>query len=271
MSGAGGWRLYADMGNSSLQWAAHTGQCWGPSAWTVVPAGTAHNAVFVVISSLLEAAGLPAEECGGAALVSSNPRMAQWAEELLAGFGLGCVAVMGRELHSELVIEYDDPSQMGQDRIAMMEGARELCGAPAVAISCGTCITAQALSADGRIVGGAIAPGLAPCRAGLMEAVPHLAEQTAEAARRIEAGEALPAVGHSTVENLAVGLRATLEGTVARLAEVMRAQVGESAPLVLTGGWAEMIAGRGGGRWRIEPLLGLEGLRALHERKLGER
>ena len=268
---SGGWRLYADMGNSALLWAAYGPDGWSHPVRTVPDEQETPRDTGLAMRAMLVLGGYQVSECSGAALLSSNPNMTEHVEVALAELTGHEVALMGRDIHSDLPIDYHDPSQMGQDRIAMVEGARALCGAPVVAITCGTCITAQALSVDGRIVGGAIAPGLAPCHAGLMDIVPHLAEQTAEAARIIQADEAVPPVGHSTVENLAVGLVTTLVGAVTGLATLMRTQVGEDAPLVLTGGSAHMIARHAGERWRVEELLGLEGLRVLHERALGER
>jgi len=266
---AGSWVLYADMGNSSLLWAVHDADGWGPSLRMVLAPGQTARDSAVLMHAMLESAGYATEDCSAAALLSSNPSMTGHAEEALASLRVR-VLLMGRDIFSELPIDYHDPSEMGQDRVAAVQGARALCGVPVVAITCGTCITAQALSATGRISGGPIAPGLTPLSAGLTQTVPHLAQQTAEAARMVEADEAIPSVGHSTVQNLAVGLVTTLVGVVSSVATSMRTQVGEDASIVLTGGLAPTIARHAHEQWRVEPLLTLEGLRAVRERTIEE-
>ena len=87
-------------------------------------------------------------------------------------------------------------------------------GRPCVVVDCGSCLTCDAISAQGALTAGAIAPGLPVIRAGLRSAVPHLQTSLDEATQLLGHGE-LP-TGRSTAEGLVLGivqaLAATAEG-----------------------------------------------------------
>lgn len=255
-----GWRLYADVGNSALKWAARA-----EGAWRTDGRLPCESLDAAALAATLGQAGLNARECEHVALVSSRPVLAAPVEALLAEVTGAPVLMMGRDLHADLAVAYHDPAEIGQDRLAAAEGARMLVGFPVIIVTLGTCLTAQALSTEGVLVGGAIAAGLEAQVAGIATAVPHLAEATAQALARLRAGGATPLVGRSTAENLAVGLQAELRGTIEVLIGALRLEVGE-APVVATGGDAD-VAVRAGTRFdRVEPLLVLEGLRVVDER-----
>lgn len=84
-------------------------------------------------------------------------------------------------------------------------------------LALGTCITAQALDAEGTLVGGVIAGGLEAQVAGIRATVPHLREPVDAALELLRSGEEAPRMGRSTVENLAAGLAGSLRGTVEAL------------------------------------------------------
>lgn len=268
-----GWVLYADMGNSALHWAAYGPDGWGESVRMEFEGQETPRDTALALGAMLEALGFAPDDCCGAVLLSSNPGMTEHAEEALAEL-TDRVAVMGRDIHSELPIDYHDPSQMGQDRIAAVEGGRALYGAPVVVLSCGSCLTAQALTAEGIIIAGGIAPGMSACVAGLIAHAPHLAD-AAQASEEsvIEAvyeRVGLPSPCRDTAENLITGLAATVCGAAQVLAVSTLAEADAQDLVLLTGAWAPVVDALSGGEWRVEPMLTLEGLRAVHERALEE-
>lgn len=263
-------RLYADMGNSALLWAVSGRAGWGPYARMVLDPAQTPRDTAVVLRAMLEAAGCAPDAFAGAALVSSNPRMTEHALAALAAV-VPEVVLLGRDLHSDLPVQYHVPERFGQDRIAAIEGARELCGAPVVAMTCGTCLTAQALTREGTIIAGGIAPGLSILVAGLCDAVPHLADAARAAEQAILRGDAMPSPAADTVESLTLGVSAAICGAAQVMALAMLDEAGAREPVLLTGAAAEFVEGVSPGAWRVEPLLTLEGLRAVHERWLEER
>ena len=166
-------RLYADVGNSALLWAVSGPAGWGPFARMVLDPATDPRGTAGALRAALEMAGCTPEELIGAALVSSNPRLTDHVLTALAGVAPE-VVLLGRDLHSDLSIDYDAPGRFGQDRIAALEGARVLRGTPVVAMTCGTCLTAQALTPEGGVLGGGIAPGLSVCVEGLCLSLIHI-------------------------------------------------------------------------------------------------
>ncbi len=255
------WRLYADAGNSALKWAARAGERWAAEGRLPI-----EHLDAAALEAALGEAGLDPAACERAALVSSRPSLAEAAGELLSQVTGADVALLGRDLHTHIEVDYRDPSEIGQDRLAAAEGARALYGVPVIVLTLGTCMTAQALDDAGVLVGGAIAAGLEPQVTGIVAAVPHLSGPVTLALALLRQGEAASVVGHSTVENLAAGLQATLRGTIEALIAGMREQVGP-APVVATGGDVEPAQVAGARFDRVEPLLVLEGLRAVDERE----
>ncbi len=260
-----GWRLYADAGNTALKWAARAGGCWVAEGRMEVDAP---EGAWRELGAVLEMAGLDPDECGGVALVCSRPSQAEAAERALEAATGVPVRLMGRDFGAPLTVAYVDRSEIGQDRLAASEAALEMVGAPAVVVVVGTCITAQALDADYVLAGGAIAPGLEAQAAGIAAEVPHLREPLAEAMALLRSGETPPEIGRTTVENLVLGPACSLVGTVQALIAQMTGVVGP-ATVIATGGDAELAARLGAEFDRIEPLLVLEGLRALDEQSRG--
>ena len=260
-----GWRLYADAGNTALKWAVWADACWVAEGRMEIDAGPA---AWRELGAVLAMAGLDADECAGVALVCSRPSQAEASEGALTGATGMPVRLMGRDMRSDMLVAYHDPSEIGQDRLAAAEAALNLTGPPAVVVAVGTCITAQALDAQGTLVGGAIAPGLEAHAAGIAVEVPHLREPLAEATALLRSGAELPEIGRTTVENLALGLAGALTGTVRALIGRMTGAVGE-ASVIATGGDAELAMRLGAEFDRVEPLLVLEGLRSVDEQARG--
>ncbi len=256
------WRLYADAGNTALKWAVYTDGRWSVEgridAEALPDAGTE-------LAGALGLAGFHPANCAGVALVSSRPVQAAEAESALAKATGQDVLLLGRDLQAEVIVAYEDPTEIGQDRLAAAEGALSLTGAPAIVLTLGTCVTAQSLDPDGRLIGGAIAAGLEAQVAGIGASVPHLRNPVESALALLRSGDGVPPIGRSTVENLALGLAASLRGTMNALVASMREEIGE-APVIATGGDAELAARLGAIFDRVESRLVLEGLRVVDER-----
>ncbi|MFW5866553.1 MAG: type III pantothenate kinase, partial [Armatimonadota bacterium] len=188
------WRLYADAGNTALKWAVYADGRW-PAEGRVEVGDLA--SAGSELAGVLALAGLDPEDCEGAALVSSRPSQAGEAQSALAAATGQDVRLLGRDLHAGIEVAYLDPSEIGQDRLALAEGALALTGAPVIVVAAGTCITAQALDAEGTLVGGAIAAGLEAQVAGICEVVPHLRTHVREALGVLRSGHDAPEIGRS--------------------------------------------------------------------------
>jgi type III pantothenate kinase len=143
----------------------------------------------------------------------------------------------------------------GPDRLADCAAAHALVGGACIAIDLGTATTVNAVDAEGRFLGGAIAPGLEV-------SVQALAARTARLAEvALEAPES--AIGADTDRAMRSGAVFGHAGLVDGLVERFRSELGADVPAIATGGLSGIVAPHCRTVSRIEPTLTLAGLRLL--------
>jgi type III pantothenate kinase len=169
-----------------------------------------------------------------------------------------CV-VLGPGTKSGMPILYDNPKEVGADRIADAVGAYDLYGGPCIVVDMGTATTVEAISAKGEYLGGAITPGVAISLEALY--------QQAAALRRVELVEPRSVIGRSTVESLESGTLYGFAGLVDALARRFMEELGPST-VVATGGFSSLIAPYSDTIEHVEPWLTLHGLRIVYERNV---
>lgn len=152
---------------------------------------------------------------------------------------------------------------LGPDRLATAAAAAAL-HRPVIAVNFGTATTIDAVSADGRFLGGAICPGIGMA----LEALARATALLPGVAPRRPSG----AIGRDTRSCLRAGTYFGEIGQVNEIVKRQRAMLG-NAPVVLTGGHARLVARDMTGRASVRPRLTLEGIRLiwLHNRKGGAR
>jgi type III pantothenate kinase len=156
-------------------------------------------------------------------------------------------------------VRYDDPREVGPDRVANAIAARELYGAPAIVVDFGTSTNFDVVSAAGEYVGGVLAPGVEIS----MEAL------SARAARLTKVPFVAPdrVIGKTTTSALQSGLVYGFAGQVDAIVGRIRAELGSpDAQVIATGGLAELIAPHSQTIARVDPELTLQGLRLVWER-----
>jgi type III pantothenate kinase len=153
-------------------------------------------------------------------------------------------------------IDYPKPNSIGPDRLANAVAAHQRFGAPVVVVDFGTAVTFDVVDSNGNYVGGIIAPGLAVM-------TDYLHEKTA-LLPKIEIREIKSAVGKSTEEAMLVGAVHGYRGLVRELiAELKRELNTKKLPVVVTGGYAKLIAAKLPEISAVAPDLTLEGLRLI--------
>jgi len=170
---------------------------------------------------------------------------------------LKCEPVMvGPGVKTSVRVRYENPRDVGADRIANALAAYTKYGGPIVVIDFGTAVTYDAINAEGDYLGGAIAPGVEI-------SLDALVSQTAML-RRVEAVAPDSVIGRNTINSIQSGLVwgfvAQVEGMVAR----MVGELGGKARVVATGGQAALVAGLTNVIEETDPLLTLEGLRLIY-------
>jgi type III pantothenate kinase len=158
-------------------------------------------------------------------------------------------------------ILYDNPREVGADRIANAVAAHHRYGGPCIVIDFGTATTYDVVSAKGEFLGGAIAPGVQVSNKALASSTARLPQVELHAPRAV--------AGRSTVEAIQSGL---LYGTAAEadgMIERLRAELGTDATVVATGGLAPVVVPLCTGIDQHDEWLTLEGLRLVFERNVG--
>jgi len=176
----------------------------------------------------------------------------------------GCLEFLGLEpltvdVQHALGIEiaYSHPEELGADRIANAVGALERFEPPVIVVDFGTSTNFDAVDAKGRLLGGAIAPGITVSTEALFQRAALLRRVRLEAPER--------AIGRTTDESLQSGIVLGFAGQVDALVRRMQNELGR-ANVVATGGLAELIAPHTETIGQIDRDITLYGLRALYER-----
>ena len=165
---------------------------------------------------------------------------------------------VGPGIRTGMRILYDNPREVGADRIATAIAAHAGYGGPAIVVDFGTATTFTAVSAEGDFLGGAIAPGV-----GI--SVDALALHAAQL-RKVEIVRPPSVIARSTVAAMQSGILYGFAGQVDGVVARMQRELGGQAAVVATGGFAELVAPEARSVAHVDPLLGLEGLRILYER-----
>ncbi|HXU31135.1 MAG TPA: type III pantothenate kinase [Thermoanaerobaculia bacterium] len=158
-------------------------------------------------------------------------------------------------------IRYDNPAEVGADRIVNSVAARELYGAPVVVVDFGTATTFDVVNAKGEYVGGIICPGITISAEALFAHASRL--------YRVDVKKPDQLVGRNTVNAMQAGIYYGYVGLVDGILERLMAEIPGLKNVVATGGQAEMIAS--GSRYiqKVDPLLTLVGLKLIYEKNRG--
>jgi type III pantothenate kinase len=193
----------------------------------------------------------------GLSLASTVPALIRSYEELAARVGVPLL-VLGPGTKTGIPIRYDDPREVGPDRIANAVAALDRYGAPSIVVDFGTSTNFDVVSPAGEYVGGVLAPGVEVSMDALFE----------HAARLVKVDFVAPdtAIGKTTESALRSGLVYGSAGQVDGIVDRIRTELGdETAPAIATGGLAELIAPHARTIDRVDAYLTLEGLRLVWE------
>jgi len=169
--------------------------------------------------------------------------------------------VVGPGLKTGMPILYENPQDVGADRIASSVAALEKYGGPAIVVDFGTATTFDAVSGRGEYLGGAIAPGI-------QIAAEALYLKTAKLPR-IEIAKSKKAIGRTTVASMQSGLYFGYIGLVANIVKAIQEELEGECAVVATGGLSSLLFDEIDVFSHQAPLLVLEGLRIIHERNVG--
>jgi type III pantothenate kinase len=213
--------LALDAGNTRVKWGVHDGTAW-----------RATGAVEIAATAMLAAAwsGAPAPMRAIACNVA-GPEVRRALEEACARSGIALEVIASPASQLGVTNGYREPAQLGPDRWAALVAAHALVGGHKLVVNAGTALTVDALTAEGRFLGGLIVPGPAMMRRALGEGTAGL---------RLTDGRFAP-FPQSTPDAITSGAIQAAVGAVLRMATALATQGSEVERIVLSGGAAREI------------------------------
>jgi type III pantothenate kinase len=217
----------------------------------------------VLLKTLLELEGLPWNTVRSGIISSVVPPVVFGLQQFFKRYCGGSALVVGPGIKTGMPILYENPREVGADRIVNAVAAYEELG-PArgvsgcIVVDFGTATTWDVVNPKGEYLGGAIAPGLQISAEALYE---HAAKLP-----RVELARPGKVVARNTIASMQAGLVYGYAGMVDALVERIRAEVDFPARCIATGGLAALIATETKTIEATDDLLTLKGLKILYSR-----
>jgi len=244
--------LAVDVGNTQTALGLYSGSDLSENWRLATERSTTADELGVLLSGLLDF-----DHVDGICLASTVPVLVREWEWLAEKWADAPLLVVGPGVKTGIPIRYDDPREVGPDRIVNAVAARERYGAPVIVVDFGTSTNFDVVSSEGEYVGGVLAPGIETS----MEAL------FARAARLVKVDYVAPeaVIGKTTVGGLQSGLVYGFAGQVDGIVGRIREELGADARAVATGGLADLVAPHSRTIERVDPFLTLDGLRMVWE------
>ena len=254
--------LAIDIGNTNITLGVYRGERLS-ATWRIA---TVHDRMpdeyGILLTQLLAHRDVQSIDITGAAIASVVP-------SLTGTFRKVCTDYLGQEalvvdagVKTGVRIRYENPREVGADRVVDCAAVQVKYGGPACVVDFGTATTFDAISREGDYLGGAIAPGIGIAAEALFSRASKL--------YRVEIAPPAKAIGTNTVAALQSGIFFGYVGLVEGLVARFRRELGDDMKVIATGGLAEVVARETPVIQHVDPWLTLDGLKIIYEMNRGE-
>ena len=214
----------------------------------------------MLITNLFAHEGYSTTSCEGIIISSVVPTINFTIEHMCQNYFKKQPMMVVPGIRTGLNIKYENPRELGSDRIANAVAALEEYGSPVITIDFGTATTFGVVGEGGSFLGGAICPGIKLASEALGSGTAKLP--------RFELAKPEHVIGNSTLANLQSGMFYGYVGLVQHLIYKIKQELGQDATVVATGGMAQMIANESNAIDHVDGSLTLKGLRLIYERNV---
>lgn len=248
--------LVVDVGNTQTHFGAFRGEelleHW---RFATVRESTADE-LGAALGNLLELRGLSFKDLSASIVSSTVPHLEpEWtamAERYLGHEML----VVGPGLKTGMAIRYDNPHEIGADRLVNAVALRARFGGPAVCVDFGTATTFDVVSAEGEYVGGSLMTGIEISLDALTERGARLP--------KVELAPPKTVIGKNTIDAIRSGVVYGYAGAVDAILRRLYVELGEHVSVVATGGLGRLVVPFTEEIKEVDDLLTLTGLRLIH-------
>lgn len=213
----------------------------------------------IIIDQLFKYNGLSIDDVEGVIISSVVPNIMHTLQAMSKKYFDKEAVIVGPGIKTGINVKYDNPKEVGADRIVNAVAAYEKYGGPLIIVDFGTATTFCAISKNGDYEGGTIAPGIIISSEALFQRTAKLP--------KIEIVKPERVINRNTVGSIQAGIIYGYVGLVDYIVKRMKSEMNDEVKEVIaTGGLATLIASESETITKIDRLLTLEGLRIIYEK-----